>query len=83
MDCGTAKDDVKQARKKASYYASVARNELLVSRAVYLHEHINGRTKISEFHSAMAPDSLLYRIHGLKDSHQRLIESQARQLDSL
>lgn len=83
MDCGTDKNEVKQARKKASYYASVARNELLVSRTVYLHENISGKTKISEFHSSMAPDSLLYRIHGLNDSHQKLIESQARQLDSL
>ncbi len=83
IDCGTEKDEVKQARKKASYYASVAQNELLVSKAVYLHEHIQGKARISEFHSSMAPDSQLYRIDGLKESHQKLIDSQARQLDSL
>ena len=83
IDCGSEKEEVKQARKKASYYASVAHNELLVSKAVSRHEHIHDKTRISEFHSSMAPDSQLYRIDGLKDSHQKLIESQARQLDGV
>lgn len=83
MDCGTDHTEVKQARKKASYFASVARNELLVSEGVYLQESISGRAKMSEFHSSMAPDSQLYRIDRLIDTHQRLIESQARQLEGL
>jgi uncharacterized membrane protein affecting hemolysin expression len=80
MDCGSKDDEIRQVRKQASYYASVADNELLVSEAVYSQENIYGKVEIAEFHSAMAPDSLLYKISGLKDSHQNLIDSQARQL---
>lgn len=80
MDCGSKMEELRQVRKQASYYASVAANELLVSEAVYLHEKIYGKVEIEEFHSSMAPDSQLYRISGLIDSHQNLINSQARQL---
>jgi uncharacterized membrane protein affecting hemolysin expression len=80
MVCGSKKDEIRQIRKQASYYASVANNELLVSESVYLHEHIYGKAEIVEFHSSMAPDSQLYKISGLLDSHQNLIDSQARQL---
>lgn len=80
MDCGSKMDEIRQVRKQASYYASVAANELLVSEAVYLQENIYGKVEIAEFHSSMAPDSQLYKISGLLDFHQNLIESQARQL---
>jgi hypothetical protein len=80
MDCGSKVDEIRQVRKQASYYASVADNELLVSEAVYLQENINGKVEIAEIHSSMAPDSQLYKISGLLDSHQNLIDSQARQL---
>lgn len=80
MDCGRKIDELRQVRKQASYYASVADNELLVSEAVYLHEKIYGKVEIEKFHSSMAPDSQLYRISGLIDSHQNLINAQARQL---
>jgi uncharacterized membrane protein affecting hemolysin expression len=80
MACGSNKDEIRQVRKQASYYASVANNELLVSEAVYLRENIYRKVEIAEFHSSMAPDSQLYKISGLIDSHQNLIDSQARQL---
>jgi uncharacterized membrane protein affecting hemolysin expression len=78
--CGSERTEVQQVRKKASYFASVAQNELLVSDSVYLFKEISELVKISEFHGAMSPDSQLYRIEGLIDTHQRLIDSQARQL---
>jgi len=78
--CGSERTEVQQVRKKASYFASVAQNELLVSDSVYLFNEIAELVKISEFHGAMSPDSQLYRIEGLIDTHQRLIDSQARQL---
>ena len=80
MDCGSKIDEMRQVRKQASYYASVADNELLVSEAVYLQENINGKVEIARIHSSMAPDSQLYKISGLLDSHRNLIDSQARQL---
>ena len=80
MACGSNKDEIRQVRKQASHYASVANNELLVSEAVYLRENIYRKVEIAEFHSSMAPDSQLYKISGLLDSHQNLIDSQARQL---
>ncbi len=83
MDCGSTIEELSQARKHASYYASVADNELLVSESVYRDEAVNGKVEITTFHSSMAPDSHLYRISGLIDSHQRLINSQAHQLADL
>jgi uncharacterized membrane protein affecting hemolysin expression len=80
MACGSNKDEMRQVRKQASYFASVANNEVLVSEAVYLRENIYKKVEIAEFHSSMAPDSQLYKISGLIDSHQNLIDSQARQL---
>ena len=80
MACGSKRDEIRQVRKQASYYASVANDELLVSEAVYEHENIYGKVEIAEFHSSMAPDSQLYKISGLLDSHQNLIDSQARHL---
>jgi uncharacterized membrane protein affecting hemolysin expression len=71
------------ARKHASYLASMADNKLLVSVQVY-NEIFNNSTPtryvIHPYQSALSPDGQAFEVHGLDADHQRLIINQAQRL---
>jgi len=68
------------ARKHASYLASMADNKLLVSVQVFKHINTSKRYVIQPYQSALSPDGQVFEVEGLDTDHQRLIHSQARQL---
>jgi uncharacterized membrane protein affecting hemolysin expression len=68
------------ARKHASYLASMADNKLLVSVQVFKQINTSKRCVIQPYQSALSPDGQVFEVEGLDTDHQRLIHSQARQL---
>jgi len=68
------------ARKHASYLASMADNKLLISIQAFRQISAPERYVITPYHSALSPDGQVFSVDGLDADHQRLIHSQARQL---
>jgi len=83
MGRGTTIDAVNtpgNARKHASYLASMADNKLLISVQVFKQINTSKRYVIQPYQSALSPDGQVFEVEGLDIDHQRLIHSQARQL---
>jgi uncharacterized membrane protein affecting hemolysin expression len=68
------------ARKHASYLASMADNKLLVSVQVFKQINTSKRCVIQPYQSALSPDGQVFEVEGLDTDQQRLIHNQARQL---
>jgi uncharacterized membrane protein affecting hemolysin expression len=68
------------ARKHASYLASIADSRLLTSQQFYAQVSDPGRFIISPYHSSLTPDGLVFQVEALDPTHQVLIQGQARQL---
>jgi len=71
---------LRNARKHASYLASMADNKLLVSVQVFRQIDTPERYVIHPYQSALSPDGQVFKVDRLDADHQRLIQSQARQL---
>jgi hypothetical protein len=75
------KTQFEQAKKHASYLASISEHQLLTSRLIQDHNKQQDLYKSQTFHSSMTPDGEVYCIDAL--TSQSLIESQAREIMSL
>jgi len=69
--------DFEQARKHASYLASISENQLIASRPVQEIMSASDQYKLQPFHSSMAPDGEVFFIESL--SNQTLIDGHAKQ----
>ena len=68
------------ARKHASYLASIADSRLLTSQQVYAQVSDPELFIIKPFQSSLTPDGLVFQVEALDPAHQGLILAQARQL---
>lgn len=72
--------DIEKARKHATYLASIADGNLLVSRRVFEEADTSHRARFEEFHSSLTPDGEVYLLRHLDGERAALITRQAEQL---
>lgn len=69
--------DIEQARKHATYLASIADGEVLASRRIFANSSENEHVNFEPFHSSLTPDGEVYVLAALSEASRKLIEKQA------